>query len=70
MYLKNMLPWGKNSIDWYFGFKLHQIINDQGELICFLTPSNSRLTTCNSLIGSMDFRSVLLKLWFAQFSST
>jgi hypothetical protein len=32
---------GKTSVGWFFGFKLHLIVNDQGELlnICF-TPGN------------------------------
>jgi len=33
--------WGKNSLGWYYGFKLHLIINEQGELIFFkLTVAN------------------------------
>jgi transposase len=32
---------GKNSMGWFYGFKLHLIVNDQGELITFfLTPGN------------------------------
>ena len=32
---------GKSSIDWFYGFKLHLIVNDQGELLAFhLTPGN------------------------------
>jgi len=32
---------GKNSVDWFYGFKLHFIVNDQGELLAFhLTPGN------------------------------
>jgi len=32
---------GKNSMGWFYGFKLHLIINDQGELLAFkLTPGN------------------------------
>jgi hypothetical protein len=32
---------GKTSIDWFFGFKLHLIFNDRGELVTFtLTPGN------------------------------
>jgi hypothetical protein len=28
-------------VDWYFGFKLHLIINEQGELLAFqVTPGN------------------------------
>lgn len=34
--------WGKNSVGWHFGFKLHLIINDRGELLAFkLTPANT-----------------------------
>jgi hypothetical protein len=33
--------WGKNSMGWFYGFKLHLIINDEGELLAFkLTPAN------------------------------
>ncbi|MDM3847188.1 MAG: transposase [Aphanizomenon gracile PMC649.10] len=39
--LKDLAGWGKSSICWYFGFKLHLIINDQGELMAFqITPGN------------------------------
>ncbi len=32
---------GKNSVDWFFGFKLHLVINDCGELLAMrLTPGN------------------------------
>ena len=32
---------GKNSVDWFFGFKLHLCINDEGELLAVrLTPGN------------------------------
>jgi hypothetical protein len=34
--------WGKNSVGWHYGFKLHLIINDRGELLAFkLTPANT-----------------------------
>ena len=32
--------WGKNSMGWHYGFKLHLIINDQGKLLAFITPGN------------------------------
>jgi transposase len=33
---------GKSSVDWFYGFKLHLIVNDQGELLAFhLTPGNT-----------------------------
>jgi transposase len=32
---------GKDSVDWFYGFKLHVVINDEGELLaCHLTPGN------------------------------
>jgi len=32
---------GKTSMGWFFGFKLHLAVNDQGELLaCCLTPGN------------------------------
>lgn len=32
---------GKNSVGWFYGFKLHLVVNDQGELLaCRLTPGN------------------------------
>lgn len=32
---------GKTSVGWFFGFKLHLVVNDQGELVAFcLTPGN------------------------------
>jgi hypothetical protein len=33
---------GKTSVDWFFGFKLHLVINDRGELLSLrLTPGNT-----------------------------
>jgi len=33
---------GKNSVDWFFGFKLHLVFNDCGEMLaCCLTAGNS-----------------------------
>ena len=32
---------GKSSVGWFFGFKLHLVINDMGEVLaCTLTPGN------------------------------
>jgi hypothetical protein len=32
---------GKTSVGWFYGFKLHLVVNDRGELLAFcLTPSN------------------------------
>jgi IS5 family transposase len=37
-----LVGWGKNSVGWHYGFKLHLIINDKGELLAFkLTPANT-----------------------------
>jgi len=39
---KGLAGWGKSSVGWYFGFKLHLIINDGGELLAAcLTPGNT-----------------------------
>lgn len=38
---KGMASRGKTSGDWFFGFKLHLVCNDQGELLNIaLTPGN------------------------------
>jgi len=32
---------GQSSMGWFYGFKLHLVINDRGELLgCYLTPGN------------------------------
>ena len=38
----SFLAWlGKSSTGWFYGFKLHLIVNDQGEILSFnLTPGN------------------------------
>jgi hypothetical protein len=39
---KDLAARGKTSVDWLFGFKLHVVVNDQGELLNFvLTPGNT-----------------------------
>ena len=39
---KHQVRWGKSSTGWKFGFKLHLIINERGELLAFkLTPANT-----------------------------
>lgn len=37
-----LVGWGKDSVGWRYGFKLHLIINDKGELLAF------KLTTANT----------------------
>ena len=38
---KGIASRGKTSTGWFFGFKLHLVLNDQGELMSFtLTPGN------------------------------
>lgn len=38
---KDLAARGKTSVDWFYGFKLHLIVNDKGELLAvFLTPGN------------------------------
>ena len=39
---RNIAKKGKSSMGWFFGFKLHLIINDRGEIMAFkLTPGNT-----------------------------
>jgi hypothetical protein len=39
---KGLAGWGKSSVGWYFGFKLHLLINHQGELLAvYLSPGNT-----------------------------
>ncbi len=39
---KTIAKKGKSSMGWFFGFKLHIVINDKGELIAFkMTPANT-----------------------------
>jgi hypothetical protein len=42
---------GKTSVDWFFGFKLHLVVNDRGELLAFCLTS-----------GNVDDRRPLPKL--------
>lgn len=38
---KGVAKRGKSSVGWFYGFKLHLVINDQGEILAFrLTPAN------------------------------
>jgi transposase len=38
---KDFAERGKTSVDWFFGFKLHLVVNDRGELLnIILTPGN------------------------------
>ena len=38
----NIAARGKTSVDWFFGFKLHVVVNECGELLNFtLTPGNT-----------------------------
>ncbi len=38
---ENLAARGKTSVDWFFGFKLHLVVNDFGELLNFqVTPGN------------------------------
>jgi hypothetical protein len=37
----NVAERGKNSVDWFYGFKRHLIVDDCGELVSFfVTPGN------------------------------
>ena len=36
---KKQAKWGKTTTGWFFGFKLHLVINHQSEIIAFISPS-------------------------------
>lgn len=39
---ENLAARGKTSVDWFFGFKLHLVVNDRGDLLnASLTPGNT-----------------------------
>jgi hypothetical protein len=68
---------GKTSMGWFYGFKLHLAVNDQGELLaCCLTPGNvdDRMPVpslvkqlCGKLIGDRGYISAqLTEQLFAQ----
>lgn len=50
---------GKNSVGWFYGFKLHLIINERGEFLAFkLTPGNVDdrkpvLELCKDIFGKL-----------------
>lgn len=50
---------GKGSMGWFYGFKLHLVINDRGELLaCQITPGNVDdrqpvLALCSRLFGKL-----------------
>jgi hypothetical protein len=61
---------GKTSVGWFYGFKLHLVVNDRGELLAFcLTPGNAddrrpvpRLVRClfGTLVGDKGYISQAL----------
>ncbi|MBD2636292.1 hypothetical protein H6G52_13055 [Limnothrix sp. FACHB-881] len=39
---QELAAWGKTSMGWFFGLKLHLVVNDQSELLdCCLTSGNT-----------------------------
>ena len=37
----NIAGWGKSSVDWFYGLKLHIIVNDEGDLLAFCITSGN-----------------------------
>jgi hypothetical protein len=68
---RELAAWGKSSMGWYFGFKLHLIINECGELLNFqITPGNIDARTpvpmlTRKIFGKMfgDKGYISKKLW-------
>jgi len=68
---------GKGSMGWFYGFKLHLVINDQGELLaCQITPGNvdDRVPVpalCQRLFGKLIAdRGYISQALFAQLLDT
>jgi len=62
---------GKTSVDWFFGFKLHLVVNDRGELLnIILTPGNTDDRTPPSCYSSCLARSLLTKAMSPKVSQT
>ncbi len=57
---------GKTSVGWFFGFKLHLVVNDRGELLAFCLPPATSMTVslchawCVARIASSAASSVRL----------
>lgn len=65
---KDMAKRGKSSTGWFFGFKLHAVINHLGELLAIhLTPGNvmtvnpCRIWQSTCLASSMEIRAISRK---------
>lgn len=51
-----LAKWGKNSMGFYFGFKLHLVINDLGEILNFkVTPANVDDRPCRPRTHRRDY---------------
>jgi Transposase DDE domain len=75
---KGIAQRGKTSVGWFFGFKLHIIVNSVGELIWFMvTPGNASDSTTlqkhdlscliGKLVGDKGYISAALTLHLASF---
>jgi len=46
---RNLAQKGKTSVGWFYGFKLHAVVNESGEIIAFcITPGN--VSDCNESV--------------------
>jgi len=53
---QNIATKGKGSLGWFFGLKLHIIINDKGEILCFVITQ-----------GNVDDRQALSGKFYPQY---
>lgn len=70
---QNLAARGKTSVDWFFGFKLHLVVNEHGELLnVVLTPGNTDDRTPVPKLLQMLFGKVfaLLGLCLSKISKT
>ncbi len=53
----DLAEWGKNSLGFYLGFKIHLVINDFGEILNFqVTPANVDDRPCSPRTHRGDYR--------------
>ncbi|MEP0809667.1 transposase [Trichocoleus sp. ST-U2] len=51
---KHLAARGKTSVDWFFGFKLHLVVNDKGELqgLHLDSRKHRRSDTCTQTVAT------------------
>jgi hypothetical protein len=51
---KGIAELGKSTIGWFYGFKLHIVINDKGEILNFMITTGIKNNMKNNLLSMSD----------------